>query len=557
MNKRLFAVIVFGAFALLVSCQKGDTEKNKRMVKIGGAVLSQGDINAFTRVSQNYPTSPQEYALSARNPITGFIETQAIYQKERLSPANLKYRRSLDWQWKKRFIVAQTYMMDVLQGNLGYAEKALRSYYDANKSEFKNPVVSDSAGKACTTMVVTAFDNEIKRQIAEKLFLKNFKPDSAFLANSPTNNEDAVNGRWLRYMRTEGYREMFLKNYFKDKYGTPLPDSLDDLVGDGKVLSQEDMNIILSWIPEDRRESLKNNKLSLYDFAKWLLRWRLYSEKAAATGYASQPENKALVEWLWRFEIAQRHITENLVPQAKKASRIDSAMARYSFYDEFGNPGNEPDTNSLRGHFDRLINQQTAEHFDGLLYSIRNKVRVQFLTKDWADERGKNPVTMLSQADSLRDTGKTPEAEALYRTLVNDFSFTPQAKKALVELAKLQTEQQIYTEAIRNYRRVLLTDADADKRCNFMFMIGFIYDEYLDRPEMAEINYKWVLKNTPDCELADDAEFMMLHLGEQMSSVDELQAEVRRQGKKVEESDVDTTGLTLESKEPAQETKKK
>ena len=80
-----------------------------------------------------------------------------------------------------------------------------------------------------------------------------------------------------------------------------------------------------------------------------------------------------------------------------------------------------------------------------------------------------------------------------------------------------------------------------------MFMIGFIYDEYLDRPEMAEVNYKWVLKNTPDCELSDDAEFMMLHLGEQMSSVDELQAEVKRQGKKVEASDADTAALTVET----------
>ena len=69
-----------------------------------------------------------------------------------------------------------------------------------------------------------------------------------------------------------------------------------------------------------------------------------------------------------------------------------------------------------------------------------------------------------------------------------------------------------------------------------MFMIGFIYDEYLDKPEIAEANYKWVLKNAPGCELADDAEFMMLHLGEQMASVDELQAEVKRQGKKVEAS---------------------
>ncbi|MBN1128598.1 MAG: tetratricopeptide repeat protein [Chitinispirillaceae bacterium] len=556
MKKWFALVVVCGAFSLLVSCQKSATEENKRLVKIGGMVLTQKDVNAFSRVSQNYPTSPQEYAISSRNPITGFVETEAIYRKVRFSSANRKYRRTLDWQWKKQFIVAQNYMMDVLQRHLGYSETELRNYYDANKSEFMSPIVSDSAGTSCTTMVVSSFDDgDVKRQIAEKLFLTNYQPDSAFLASTPLNDENAVRGRWLKHMRFEGYRELFLKKFFKEKYGVTMPDSLDDLVGNGKVLSQDDMNVILSWIPENRRDMIRNNKQSLYDFARWLLRWRLFSEKAAATGYAAQADIKATVTWLWRYEIAQRHITEKLVPEAKKASRIDSSMARYSFWDEYGNPGTEPDSMNMANHFNRLIDQQTNEHFDGLLYSIRQKAKVRFLTKDWADERAKNPAAMLRQADSLRDTGKTSEAETIYRTLVTDFSFSPQAKKALVELAKLQTEQQIYTEAIRNYRRVLLVDADAGKRCNFMFMIGFIYDEYLDRPEMAEINYKWVLKNAPDCELADDAEFMMLHLGEQMTSVDELQAEVRRQGKKVEESDVDTTGLTVES-EPAKKTAK-
>jgi hypothetical protein len=67
-------------------------------------------------------------------------------------------------------------------------------------------------------------------------------------------------------------------------------------------------------------------------------------------------------------------------------------------------------------------------------------------------------------------------------------------------------------------------------------MIGFIDDEYLSKPDIAQVNYRWVLKNTPECELADDAEFMSLHLGEAMSSVEELRAEAMRQGKKVDTS---------------------
>ena len=67
-------------------------------------------------------------------------------------------------------------------------------------------------------------------------------------------------------------------------------------------------------------------------------------------------------------------------------------------------------------------------------------------------------------------------------------------------------------------------------------MISFPY-EYLDKPGLAEINYKYVLKNLPGCELTDDAEFMMLHLGEPMSSIEELQSEALRQGRKIEPAD--------------------
>jgi hypothetical protein len=560
MKRQCLYAVLCGFLSLLFFCQKDEGE-NKRLVKIGSKVLKQEDVNAFSRVTSTYPTAPSEFALSSRSTITAFIETEALYKKQRFDPALLQYRRSADWKWKQRYLVSYSYLVDILQRQLGYPDNELRKYYDANKSIFKNPVVSDSiradsSKKACTTWVVSPFDPDVKRQIADSLFLKNCTPDSAFKANMAGADSNEVKGRWLRYMRSEGFRDFFLKKFYKEKYGKPLSDSLDDLVGKGKVLSQEDMDVILSWIPADRRAMVKDNKQSLTDFAKWLLRWQLFAEKAEAIGIAEKPEMRATLKWAWRFEIAQRYITEKVGPMAKKMARIDTAIALYSYWDESGNPGITSDTASIKSHYERLISQQTNDHFDGLLYDLRKKAHVRFLTKDWSDERDKNPAALLHKADSLRDTGATSEAESAYRTLTNDFVFTPEGKKALIELAKLQTEQQAYTEAIRNYRRVLLTDSDPGKRCNYMFMIGFIYDEYLDRPEMAEINYKWVLKNTPECELNDDAEFMMLHLGEQMSSVDELQAEVKRQGKKVEASDADSAALTVDTV-PATETKKK
>ncbi|MFO7772415.1 MAG: hypothetical protein R6V59_00460, partial [Dehalococcoidia bacterium] len=93
-------------------------------------------------------------------------------------------------------------------------------------------------------------------------------------------------------------------------------------------------------------------------------------------------------------------------------------------------------------------------------------------------------------------------------------------EKALIEMAKIKTEDQKYHRAVEYYRKH--TILYNDRKCNNFFMTGFIFDEYLNSPKKAEMNYKWILKNTPDCELADDAEFMCLHLDEPTPGVETL-----------------------------------
>jgi hypothetical protein len=66
---------------------------------------------------------------------------------------------------------------------------------------------------------------------------------------------------------------------------------------------------------------------------------------------------------------------------------------------------------------------------------------------------------------------------------------------------------------------------------------------------MAEFNYKWVLKNAPGCGYADEAEFMMLHLGERTESAEELQAEAIRQGKNKKTSSADSTAVSIKSEQ--------
>ena len=92
MNARFIAPLLCVSLALFFFCQKNDGDR-KPLVKIGMTVFNQEDVNGFSRVTSNYPTAPAEYSLSTRPGVTAFIETEAIFQKQRLNLANLKYRR--------------------------------------------------------------------------------------------------------------------------------------------------------------------------------------------------------------------------------------------------------------------------------------------------------------------------------------------------------------------------------------------------------------------------------------------------------------------------------
>ena len=168
---------------------------------------------------------------------------------------------------------------------------------------------------------------------------------------------------------------------------------------------------------------------------------------------------------------------------------------------------------------------------------IRDRVGVEFLQSDWKDDKGGDPATMMAEADSLLAADDARKAETKYGDVYKNFPYTNEGMKALTEMAKIQTEKGKYRDAIANYRKYCIMSDDTAGRCNTFFMIGFIYDEYLNKFEHAEVHYKWILKNTPECELADDAEFMCLHLDEPMTSVEELQAEARRQGRNIDDSE--------------------
>ncbi len=510
---------------LLVLCSKQD--KKDALAVIGKTSIGHNDYEVFSKARKFYPTEFCDEFPAFRSTISHLVETQAIFQKAGSSIKN-SIKNSRDWQWKKDFYSAQIFMMENLIPNMGATEDQIKNYYNTHKENFKKTVMVDSTSDSSFYQPL----NEVKDTIIQTLFTEKFPPDSSFISKIDKEDSSRINNIWFSSNKRNA-PDFFMKEFFKQKYQKNYPDSISEIYGDNKIITPEDKKVILSWIRPEYRQQYENEKGTLR-LVEFLIQWKLFSDKASQFAFTSTPEFKNVMDWAWKLEVANEYVKKEIVPQADKNLTIDSSIVPYFIHDESNYVVANIDSSTLSNKISAMLNIQKKLKVDSLIFEIRKEKQVTFLQNDLKDNMDQDPVTLLKQADSLRDTGFVEEAAKIYTTLSSDFRFYPEGKNALYELAKIQTERQSYTVAIENYRNFLLSCPDPKKKSITFFMIGFIYDEYLDKSELAEVNYKWVLNNDPECELADDAEFMMLHLGEPMNSVEELQAQTMRQNRKVD-----------------------
>lgn len=534
-----FSILVL--LPLLVLCSKQD--KKDALAVVGKTSIDRTDYELFGKANKYYPTEFCDEFPAFRTTITHLVETQALFQKAGSSLKN-SIKSGKDWYWKKNFYSAQIFMMDKLIPNMGATEDQIKNYYEANKENFKKTVQVDSTRDSSFYQPL----DQVRDTIVQILFTKNYPPDSSFLSRIDKEDSSRVNDIWFSSNKRNA-PDFFLKVLFKEKYQKSYPDSIKEVYGDGKIITPEDREIILSWIKPQYRQQYENEN-GTKRLVEFLLQWKLFSEKANQVAFTSTPEFKKVMDWAWKLEVVNEYVKKELLPQADKGLTIDSSIVPYIIHDESNSIVANIDSSTLSNKISSLLNTQKKLKVDSLIYEIRKEKQVKFLQNDLKDYLDQDPVTLLRQADSLRDTGSVEEAQKIYTTLANDFRFSTEGKNALYELAKIQTERQSYTMAIENYRNFLLSCPDPKKKSITFFMIGFIYDEYMDKSELAEVNYKWVLNNDPECELADDAEFMMLHLGEPMNSVEELQAQTMRQNRKVESFEETALKDGTDSSEP-------
>jgi hypothetical protein len=289
------AAVSTAALALfLCICNRGVPEGTNALAYIGSVPVTQQDADAFEFVSSYVPGEQDTFGLARNGGVWALIATEAIYQQECRSPENSKIRSGREWELKRLSYLSNAFEIQILQGNCGYSDAEVRSYYDAHRNDFRTITYSDS-GKPCTTNVVPPFDS-VRRNVAKRLFLNSYKHDSGSLnLNDP---------RLFNMFRERMYRDYFLKKYFLEKYGKALPDSITTLCGGSAIVDTGDLNLVLSWMSAADRDSYKKDPALI---VRRLLQWKLFGEKAMAMKYASRAEVEKVLSWAWKNEIV-RHM---------------------------------------------------------------------------------------------------------------------------------------------------------------------------------------------------------------------------------------------------------
>jgi len=544
-RKDFAALFCAVAAAFLLVCQSANVKEP--IVKVGKTTLGAESLESFRKMAGVYPAPMPYYFPAQRQAQTAMAECEAIYKHAGAKSAEISKRMaaSPDWTWKKRYYTALLFF-DLLPENLGFTDKQLEEYYKKSKDEFK---ITGKSADGQDSIYIPPFDS-VKTRVADRCFYNAHKPDSAFIAGLSDQDSSAVMNHWIYTVRSNP-PDFFMRLFFKERTGSEYADSLEQIVDNDKIVKTADMDVITAWLPESRRNMRKK------DLAEWLFKWLSFSERAEKLGLTATPQFKDMLHWAQRMEFAFEYLRSEVLPKLEPAGTpapLDSALAELIYYD---NMGQVAKVNPLwiTSILDEIEKTRASVSVDSAIYAVRKSVKIKFLQDDRRDDKDANPAALMAKADSLREAASDPdmdvdeaakimdEAERLYNILSTDFAFTALGRKALGEMAKTQIDKYnanpklgkyLVNMAINAYRKSQKLDADPENLCNSYFLTGLAYDEYLKNNALAEANYKWVLRNSPTCAMAPDAEFMIQHLGEPMTSIEEIQGQSIRQGRDVD-----------------------
>ncbi|MFC1586182.1 tetratricopeptide repeat protein [Fibrobacterota bacterium] len=152
---------------------------------------------------------------------------------------------------------------------------------------------------------------------------------------------------------------------------------------------------------------------------------------------------------------------------------------------------------------------------ENMIAKLKEKHRVKILDPLYEEEKLTDPQESFKLAQSLHTDRKLDEALNQYNKIRSTFDgkeYNGLQDSVCMGMAQVYVEQEKYRDALAEYRRILYLFPQSPNNYKAQFMIGFIYAENLKKDDLAIEAFKELLAKYPECDLADDADWMLRNI---------------------------------------------
>jgi len=515
-----------GALTLLLAisgCSKKPFGDETPFMDLGGKEYILGEYLSFSTMEYNHPVLDMEgFFPGERRTSTIFVQTELMYDEA--SEFTPQVTGAADWEWKNSFLIANFFERNTVKQNLGSTRKELEDQFNKNKGKY----LFNSNGGIDTTL------NAHMTAVAQDLFLAKYPPTDAFRAEFPSVTDDILEEKWLTKNGNERQVVVFLRNeYYIEQFGTNFPEDVLELYGEDSFVTPQDVDIVSQWLPMEKRQDLTDPQTKKMIIG-YIASWKIFEQKAVEMGIDKDGGFQQQKKFFERFEVVRYYLNEILTNKlAVDRSAIDKDIALLSLYARQGDVESPIDSAQYNAIIDDAVKVRTASAILERIHSAEVQANVEFLDEKYQYALDKSSEQLFLEAQDYVSSGNRAMGKTVYTKLTQNYPFSTEGRESYRALARLETDGGSYSDAISAYFDYLLYNDSNDEWCKVLFMIGYTYSEHIKNYDLAALNYKWILKNRPACDLAEDTEFMYLHLGEPMAEVEELRAESERQGRSV------------------------
>jgi hypothetical protein len=515
-------------FALSCSLQKAPYEVtyedpasiDQPFARVGEKVISVADFECVRNMQNNYPQDMNYYFPSGLKTATMFAaDLEALYQH--INP-DVKTRRVIenraDWQLKKTYFAYDVFKTQLAK-TFGFTEKEIEDYYEVHRGLFTEPLSASAPASSGGQLGGDSylFLGKTKRQVIDCLLSAKYPLSADFadtltahypqIRDSLTHNVDTVklHELWLEDIKKNGILH-FTNFFYQEKFGKPLVDVMIQAFGKGKYVTEEDFEAALQWVIEDNREQTRTRPEMKTSLVRWILTWKLFSEKAFAS---EDPQMKTALrralDWAWRYQCAEEYVSSTIIPAIHADTfRVDTQLIQLEAWDAEGSTEKSMGPAMTSDFVTRNKQHRVTAQVFKAIYDIRQMVGVTYLDKEKEDFFAKGFDKLLTLADSLTSEMSTiNDAGRAYYTLTLLFPFEPRIPEVYLKEANASLAIGNPGQAVEGLRKLLSYELSPDVTCKTLYTMSLIQYQRMGQTELPRLQYEWIKTHVPASPYAD------------------------------------------------------